>query len=96
MARVRYSFALDPIKDADIVRWLELQPNITAAIRKALLAYVERPSHVDLADRLDAMAGMINTLRFAQPVHQSEGAEAGEPERATQGFDKMITKFRST
>ena len=33
MAAVRYSFSLDPIKDADLVRWLEMQANTSAAIR---------------------------------------------------------------
>jgi hypothetical protein len=97
MPRVRYSFALDPIKDADIIRWLTLQPNVTAAIRKALSAYIERPSHVDLADKLDAVADMVNALRFAPLAHQDAGeAEEGEPEKAAQGFDKMLSKFRAT
>jgi hypothetical protein len=97
MPRVRYSFALHPIKDADVIRWLELQPNITSAIRKALSAYIERPSHADLADRLDMITSMVNALRFAPLAHQSEGeAEEGEPEQAAQGFDKMLSKFRST
>jgi len=26
-AKVRYTFALDAIKDADVIRWLELQGN---------------------------------------------------------------------
>jgi len=97
MPRVRYSFALDPIKDVDIIRWLTLQPNITAAIRKALSAYIERPSHTDLADRLDMVASMVNALRFAPLAHQGTGeAEEGEPEQAAQGFDKMLSKFRAT
>jgi len=79
MPRVRYSFALHPVKDVDIIRWLELQPNVTAAIRKALLAYIERPSHTDLADRLDMVASMINALRFAPVVHQESEGEAGLP-----------------
>lgn len=97
MPRVRYSFALHPIKDADIIRWLELQPNTTAAIRKALAAYVERPSHADLSDKLDAAMNMINALRFAPLVHQGTGdVEKGEPEKAAQGVDKMLSKFRAT
>ena len=97
MPRVRYSFALHPIKDADIIRWLELQPNVTAAIRKALFAYIKRPSHAELADRLDTLASMVNALRFAPLAHQSGGeAEEGEPEKAAQGFDKMLSKFRAT
>lgn len=97
MPRVRYSFALHPVKDADIIRWLELQPNVTAAIRKALSAYIERPTHADLADRLDTVTSMVNALRFAPLVRQGEGeAEKGEPEKAAQGFDKMLSKFRAT
>jgi len=92
MAAVRYTFTLSAVKDADVVRWLELQPNISAAIREALKAYVQRPTHYDLSHKMDEVLTAVRALRY---VGASEPVEGGgeEPEKAAEGLDEMIAKF---
>jgi len=92
MATVRYSFTLDAIKDADLVRWLELQPGISSTIRDALRAYAERPCHADLDAKLNEV---LDALRNVQVVTGDKAAtpEQGEPARAVAGLDAMLKKF---
>lgn len=94
MATVRYTFTLDAIQDADVVRWLALQPNVSAAVRQALKAYIERPTHADLGDKLDEVLGAIRGMRFVSAVDLPQGEEAGgEPTKAAAGLDRMVGKF---
>ena len=92
-AKVRYTFALDAIKDADVIRWLELQGNTSAAIRGALKAFLARPNHDDLSRKLDEVLTAIRTLRFIGPPEPQEGEGRSEPERAARGLDRMVGKF---
>ena len=92
-AKVRYTFALDAIKDADVIRWLELQGNTSAAIRGALKAFLTSPSHDDLGCKLDEILTVIRTLRFAGPPEPLEGGDKSEPEQAARGLDRMVGKF---
>lgn len=91
--KVRYSFALDALKDADVIRWLEMQGNTSAAIRGALKAFVARPTHDDLGRKLDEVLTAIHTMRFVGPAESQEGKGQGEPEKAARGLDRMIDKF---
>lgn len=93
-AKVRYTFALDAIKDADVIRWLELQGNTSAAIRGALKAFITRPTHDDLAHKLEEVLTTVRTLRFVGPSEPQEGEGQGEPEMAAKGLDHMVDKFR--
>jgi len=94
MAVVRYSFTLDAIKDADTVRRLELESSITEAVRIALRAYYDRPSHQDLGVKLDEV---LDCLRGVQVVSagQSVANDGAEPATARHGLDAMRRRFRS-
>jgi len=94
MATVRYTFALDAIQDADVVRWLALQPNVSAAIRAALVAYVDRPTHADLSEKLDEVLSALQGMRFVSAGSLPQAQEAtGEPVRAATGLGRMLDKF---
>jgi hypothetical protein len=54
MAQVTYSLKIDAETDADLVRWLDGQPNKSAAIREALRAHV-RGGGITLGDVLQAV-----------------------------------------
>lgn len=91
-AKVRYTFALDAIKDADVIRWLELQGNTSAAIRGALKAFLARPNHDDLDRKLNEILAAVKTARFVA-LEPQEGEGRSEPERAARGLDRMVGKF---
>ena len=94
MATVRYTFALDAIQDANVVRWLALQPNVSAAIREALKAYVERPTHADLSEKLDEVLTALQGMRFVSTGDLPQAQEAtGEPTKAASGLDRMLGRF---
>jgi hypothetical protein len=92
MASVRYSFTLDAVKDVNVIRWLDSQPNTSAAVREALKAYTEKPTNADLAAKLD---DILNAFQTAQWVaHAPAQIESGdEPAAAVAGFEKMLQKF---
>lgn len=95
MAVVRYSFTLDAVKDADLVRRLGTETSLTEAVRKALRAYYNRPSHQELDTKLDKV---LDCLRGVQVVgvgsQASDGAEGAEPATARHGLDAMRRRFR--
>jgi len=92
-AKVRYTFALDAINDAEVIRWLEMQGNTSAAIREALKAFVNRPNHDDLSRKLDEVLTTVRTLRFVGPAEAREEGQ-GEPEKAARGLGRMVDRFR--
>lgn len=95
MPSVRYSFSLDPTADARLVAWLEAQHNTSAAIRSALLAYLDRPTAAELEAKLDQVLNRLNSTPIAQAANdQAQGTARGEPEAAKQGLDAMIAQFK--
>lgn len=94
MAVVRYSFSLDPIKDAHLVRWLKLQPNTSHAVRGALQAFIRRPTHADLETKLDQVLEVLRGVQVIAPGAVPAGDAEGEPARAVKGLDAMVHKFR--
>jgi hypothetical protein len=97
MATVRYTFTLDAVKDAGVVRWLDSQPNTSAAIREALKAYVGKPTNAELGAKLDEVLNAIQTARLvtSSPA-QPEASQGGEPAAAVEGFSKMLKRFSGT
>lgn len=93
MAVVRYCFSLDPKRDAALIRWLDRQSGTTYAVRRALQAYVERPSHAELEAKLDQV---LDVLRGVQVIGAGATATegAGEPARAVKGLETMLGRFR--
>ena len=95
MPSVRYTFSLDAVQDADLVRWLKLQPNTSAALRDALRAFVERPTLADLDAKLDQALDALRGVKVLQagaagdPEH-----DQAEPARARANLDKMKERFR--
>ena len=94
MAAVRYSFSLDPIKDASLVRWLEVQANTSAAIREAIRCYAERPTHRDLDAKLDRVLDALCKVRVVTPQRPVSDGDYGEPAAARRGLDAMKVRFR--
>lgn len=97
MPTVRFSISLDAVKDARLMRWLDEQTNASEAIRKALYAYIDRPSHGDLSARLEQLLEMVQRMRVVEaPAEDTDEAltEDGEPAAARRGLDAMKRKFR--
>lgn len=94
MPVVRYSFTLDPILDADLVRWLALQGKMTEGVRAALRAYVQRPSHGDLERKLDRVLDVLRGVRVIAAGEDPQAGGEGEPARAVRGLGAMIDRFR--
>jgi hypothetical protein len=97
MSIVRYTVTLHPILDARVIKWLEQQPNMAAAIREALYQHLDQPSRAELAVKLDQLAELIKThpsppLPELPPkdLHSSE-----EPEAAQKGLDRMLNRFKT-
>ena len=69
MAQVSYSLKIDTETDADLVRWLDAQPNKSEAIREALRVHIRR-SGVTLGDILQAVHDLDQRIRAgAVQVH---------------------------
>jgi hypothetical protein len=88
----RYTFTIDAIKDDDLLQWLEGQANTSAAVREALRAWVDRPTHQVLDEKLDR-------VRFARGGGLVGGGWAGktdtaaEPARARAGLNALKARF---
>jgi len=95
MPTVRFSISLDAIKDVRLLRWLDEQANASEAIRKALYAYIDRPSHSDLASGLEQLLEMVQRMKVVEVLVEEEvQTEDGEPAKARRGLDAMKRKFR--
>lgn len=94
MAAVRYTFSLDAIQDADLVRWLELQPNTSAAVREALRAYVDRPTRGQLESKIDQVLDILRGVQVVQAGTAASDDSEAEPARARANLDKMKERFR--
>ena len=92
MAAVRYTFSLDAVQDADLVRWLELQPNTSAAVRDALKAHLERPTLADLGGKLDRVLDALRGVKVLQAG--AVDGDQGEPARARANLDALKDRFR--
>lgn len=91
MAIVRYSFCLDAIRDARYIQKLELEPNLSAAVRAAVIARYDRPTLQEIDAKLDRV---LDALRNVQVVGVgSEIGDQAEPARARAGLDKLKSRF---
>lgn len=89
--KVTVSFTLDDVEDRDILRWLEAQENRSAAVRRALRAYLGR-GEVTLADVYQAVRDLERRLRAgavvcASPVNPPEELE--EPPDLAAALDAL-------
>ena len=94
MPTVRISVSLDAIDDARLLQWLDKQTNASEAVRKALYAYIDRPSHGDLSARLEQLLEMMQRMKVVEV--EEAPTEDGEPAAARRGLDAMKRKFRET
>ena len=96
MAVARYIFCLDPVEDAELIRWLESLPRGTRSrtIVIALRYYRERPTHQELDAKLDRL---LETMRKVKsiPITTHPESEPAEPVEARRGLEKMKDRFRS-
>ena len=96
MPTARISASLDAVKDARLLRWLGEQSNASEAIRKALYAYIDRPSHGDLSARLEQLLEMVQKMKIVEaPEAEEVRTEDGEPAKARKGLDAMKKKFQN-
>lgn len=94
MATARFTFSMDAIQDAAYIRRLELEPNLSAAVRAAIIAYYDRPTHGQIDAKLDQV---LDALRGVQVVQAGAGEaeqEGAEPALARANLDKMKARFR--
>jgi len=89
-ARVHYSFRLHAVHDADLIRWLELQPNKSAAVREALIAYVRAPSLGTMAAKQDEILAAIRALRVVASVAEGQEKDAESPAAPIPGLEEML------
>jgi len=81
---VRKSLVLDMERDADLVRWLDTQPNVSEAIRAALRAHVSG-NEVTLLSIYDAVKALEAQLRNGAWVQSPDSSTADEdPDLAAQ------------
>ena len=92
MPAVRYSISLDPVNDARLVRFLAQQANVSAVVREALYAYVDKPTAVET--KLDSLLEMMRNMRTVEVPAEETPAEGDEPAEARKGLDAMKKRFR--
>ncbi|MBN1975948.1 MAG: hypothetical protein JW918_00980 [Anaerolineae bacterium] len=91
MAQVTYSLKIDIETDADLVRWLDRQPNKSEAIREALREHTRR-NGVTLGDVLQAVRDLERRLRAGAGVVGDLPAEGGgydEPPDVAAALDAL-------
>jgi hypothetical protein len=85
------NFSLDP-NDKDILRWLDEQPNQSAAIREAIRYYIAREDGITLADLLAEIRSLPSRLHVV--AVQGETVESGEePEEAAVNLDSLLDRL---
>lgn len=99
MPVLRYTFAIDPLERAEVVKWLEgLPPGVRSGqIVEVLAAHVSGPRLRDLLDELRALAQEIQALRRSGvQVQGAAGAQPGdEPDAAAAALDALVRRFES-
>jgi len=95
MPTVRYSFSFDTGRDGGIIRWLDSQPNASAAVREAIQACIASPSRADLEAKLDRLLEMMRNMRTVEVPAEETPAEGDEPAEARKGLDAMKKRFQS-
>jgi Arc/MetJ-type ribon-helix-helix transcriptional regulator len=96
MPAVRYSFTLDAIQDAALIRWLEMQPNASAAVREALREHLDQPTRAQLDAKLDRVLDALRNVQVVQGSACGDALESAEPAAARRGLDAMKARFRGT
>jgi hypothetical protein len=95
MPIARYSFSLDAIKNAYVMRRLEQEVSISDAVRRALEAYYSRPSHQDIDAKLDEVLECLRGVQVVSAGNQAgAGTEDAEPAKARRGLNEMRRRFR--
>jgi len=95
MPVVRYSFTLDAIQDADLIRRLKTEVNASATVRAALRAWFERPTAADLNAKLDQLLAALRDVRVVQATAApGDGNPVGEPAAARAGLNAMKRRFQ--
>jgi hypothetical protein len=85
------NFSLDP-NDKDILRWLDEQPNQSAAIREAIRYYIAREDGITLADLMIEIRSLPSRLHVV--AGQGEMVEGGEePEEAAANLDSLLGRL---
>jgi hypothetical protein len=94
MAISRFSFSLDVVKDFHIIKWLETQPNLSAAVRQALLEKIETPGLGEIGHKLDRVLDALRNVQVVTPGADHDAPIESEPAAAVAGLDAMIGKFK--
>lgn len=91
MAQVTYSLKIDTDTDADLVRWLDGQPNKSEAIREALRAHV-RGGGITLGDVLQAVRDLEHKVKAGAGVAgdlPAKGGDYNEPPDVAAALDAL-------
>jgi len=88
------NISLDPEHDRDILRWLGRQSNRSAAVRKAIRAYMDADSGVTLAEvlaEIRALPEKLSVVAVAAGVPVDDEGE--EPEVAAANLDGLLGRL---
>ena len=98
MPTVRISASFDPVRDADVLLWLNKRGNVSDAIRQAVRICIQvarEPTRADLEAKLDRLLEMMRNMRTVEVPAEETPAEGDEPAEARKGLDAMKKRFQS-
>jgi hypothetical protein len=87
------NFSLDGNADKDILRWLEGQPNQSAAIREALRYFMLREGGVSLADVMAEIRALPSRLRLVAVSSDQVEISGEEPAAAAANLDDLLSRL---
>jgi Arc/MetJ-type ribon-helix-helix transcriptional regulator len=90
MARQIITVALNSDSDADLLRWLDRQPNKSEAIREALRDHIGRHS-VTVGDVLQAVRDLERKVKAGAVVHgeEEQDGDFDEPPDVAAALDAL-------
>ena len=91
---IRRIYTLNPVEDADLIAFLEEQPNMSATVRDALRAY-KTAHQLPLSEVLEEIVKLcrqiLTTVATGVPVGTPVAADV---RKQTNAIDNLVQRFR--
>jgi hypothetical protein len=87
------NISMDPENDKDILRWLDEQPNRSAAVREAIRSYIIKEEGITLADILAEVRALPSRLSIVASTQPEVFEDYEEPEAAAANLNGLLDRL---
>lgn len=87
------NISMDPEGDKDILRWLDKQPNRSAAVREAIRSHIAKEEGITLADILAEVRALPSRLSIVASAPSEIVEDYEEPEAAAANLNGLLGRL---